>query len=180
MQKGWLCSLAYILSWAPGSLRAEWDSKRTCKAERLPAFFQLPFIFPSWCLKSCYLHRPALKGPTEMCKKILAFVFPMPLWRRTACSCANTSMLPTSWNLPSWRLHCQAFTQRKEIVNFQNSSIDLQGSRIESNLVICGFRQREVSPHCLCLQEKCTRRYPPLLTPVNSGEMFLSLKMTLH
>lgn len=90
---------------------------------------------------------------------------------------SDTSMLPTSWNLPLWRLCCQAFMQRKEIVNFQNSSIDLQGSRIESNLVMCGFRQREVSPHCLCLQEKCTRRCPPLLSPVNNGtgETFLSL-----
>lgn len=101
MQKGWLCSLAYILSWAPGSLRAEWDSKRTCKAERLPAFFQLPFIFPSWCLKSCYLHRPALKGPTEMCKKFLAFVFPclcggeLLVWHQHATNIMEFSLVET-------------------------------------------------------------------------------------
>lgn len=156
--------MAYTLSWTLGSLRAERDSRRSCKAESLPAFIQLPFIFSS-CLKSCYLHRAALRGPKEMCKKLLVFVFPMPLWRRAACHRALTPAATNIMKSPLVETLLSGFMQRKgiEIVNFQNSSIDLQGSRIESNLVICGSRQREVSPHSLCVQEKCIRMSSPLV-----------------
>lgn len=76
-----------------------------------------------------------------MCKKLLAFVFSNAFVEENRLLLnSDTSVLPTSWNLPSWRLCCQAFMQRKEMVNFQNSSINLQGSRIESSLVMCGFR----------------------------------------
>lgn len=127
------------------------------------------------------MHRPALRDSKEMWKKLFHCFSNAFVEENHLSLYSDTSVLRTSWNLPSWRLCRQAFMQRKEIMNFQISSIELQGSRIESNLIMCGFRQREVSPHCLCLQEKCTRRSPPLLTPVNSGtgEMFLPVKMTL-
>lgn len=149
-----VCCLPRLIPFL-GHTGAEWDHGRSYEAEKLCAFFQLSFLFSRYHSKSfCHVDRPAMRGPEEKCKKLLVSVFSNPFLEGNCLSpylALTSSVLPTQLSLCLWRLCCKEFMQKKEIINFQNSFVDLEESSIEGNLgvYVWGWR-KEKFLHSVC------------------------------